>query len=281
MVRVPGGQCINCWYSLDEGDDNVLIFGSYLAASFTSAIGAGHGLEQIWQLLRTSPEIDLQKIIPGLINAAASHERNMVFVLDDYHLITNPAIHRAVTFLLEHLPANLCLAIGSRSDPPIPLARLRARGKLLEIRTADLQFSLKETTQFLNSIMQLELSLEMIAELETRTEGWVAGLQLATISLAGRNDREAFIHSFSGGQRFLVEYLLDEVMNHQSEEVRSFLLRTSILERLNGSLCDAITGRETGGKGILASLERKTTLLWRWMMKADGTGIIICSGNSC
>ncbi len=245
------------WYSLDEGDDNVLIFGSYLAASFTSAIGAGHGLEQIWQLLRTSPEIDLQKIIPGLINAAASHERNMVFVLDDYHLITNPAIHRAVTFLLEHLPANLCLAIGSRSDPPIPLARLRARGKLLEIRTADLQFSLKETTQFLNSIMQLELSLEMIAELETRTEGWVAGLQLATISLAGRNDREAFIHSFSGGQRFLVEYLLDEVMNHQSEEVRSFLLRTSILERLNGSLCDAITGRETGGKGILASLERE------------------------
>jgi LuxR family maltose regulon positive regulatory protein len=244
------------WYALDSSDDAPIPFGSYLVASLAHALGPADGLAHIAQHLRSSPEIDLQRLLPGVINAVASSERECVLVLDDYHLIGSPAIHSAVAFLLEHLPENMHVAIGSRSDPPLPLARLRVRARLLEIRTADLRFTEDETAQFLNAVMRLELAPELVADLEARTEGWVAGLQLAALSLSGRSDQKGFIASFTGGNRHLVDYLLEEVVERQPEELQSFLLCTSILERLCGSLCDYILGRPSGGEAVLARLEQ-------------------------
>ena len=243
------------WYALDSNDDAPIPFGSYLVTSLAQAIGRTAGLAHVAQLLRSSPEIDLQRVMPAIINAVAASDRGCVLVLDDYHLIGSPAIHNAVAFLLEHLPENMHVAIGSRSDPPLPLARLRVSGQLLEIRAADLRFTKDETAQFLNAIMKLDLSPGLVVALEERTEGWVAGLQLAALSLSGRSDKEDFVASFTGGNRYLVEYLLEEVVNHQPEETQSFLLCTSILERLCAPLCDALLRQPSGSEAILARLE--------------------------
>ncbi|MDD5468825.1 MAG: LuxR C-terminal-related transcriptional regulator [Anaerolineales bacterium] len=228
------------WYALDPSDDDPIPFKSYLIASFIHALGPNTELAQIAQLLRSSPEMDFSRILPAVINAIISCERECVLILDDYHLIEAPAIHNALAYLLEHLPENLRIAVGSRSDPPLPLARLRARGQLLEIRAAGLRFTIDETAQFLNEVMQLELSVQGISVLEERTEGWVAGLQLAALSLSASADKEQVIASFTGSHRYLVEYLMEEVVNRQPEEAQSFLLATSILERLCAPLCDAL-----------------------------------------
>ncbi len=246
------------WYALDASDDAPIPFGSYLVASLMQALGPIPGLAHIAQLLRSSPEADLLKILPAVINAVASSNRDCVLILDDYHLIGAPAIHIAMAFLLERLPVNLHIAIGSRSDPPLPLARLRARGQLLEVRSAELRFTTDEAARFLNDVMRLDLSLEAVSALETRTEGWIAGLQLAAIAMqssvaprspllqSGQPDKESYIASFTGSHRYLVEYLLEEVVSRQPEDVQSFLLSTSILERLCDSLCDAILKDEAG-----------------------------------
>jgi len=234
------------WYALDSSDDDPIPFGAYLVASITQALGPISGLAHIAQLLRSSPEIDLQRILQSLINAVVSSDRDCVLVLDDYHLIGVPAVHSAIAYLIDHLPENLRIAIGSRSDPPLPLARLRARGQLLEMRTAGLRFTPDETASFLNEAMRLELSPQGVAALEERTEGWVAGLQLAALSLAGREDKERFIASFTGGHRYLVEYLMEEVVNRQPEEVQEFLICTSILDRLCADLCDELIKDDPG-----------------------------------
>ena len=244
------------WVALDPSDDDPIPFSSYLIASFIQALGPIPELTQIAQLLRSSPEIDHQRILPAVINTIVSSGRECVLILDDYHLIGSPAIHSALVYLLEHLPENLRIAVGSRSDPPLPLARLRARGQLLEIRTAGLRFTTEETVQFLNEVMQLELSAQGISVLAERTEGWIAGLQLAALSVLGRADKEGFIAAFSGSQRYLVEYLMDEVVNRQPEEVQTFLLLTSILERMCGDLCDALLGDRAAGAEILKRLEQ-------------------------
>ncbi len=244
------------WYTLDSSDDAPIPFGSYLVASLMQALGPISELTHITQLLRSSPEIDLQRILPAVINAVVSSDRDCVLILDDYHLINSPAIHSAIAFLLERLPENMRIAIGSRSDPPLPLARLRARGQLLEIRTAGLRFTADETALFLNEVMRLELSPEVVTALEARTEGWIAGLQLAALSLSGRSDKESFISSFTGSHRYLIEYLLQEVVSRQSEEVQSFLLSTSILGRMCGPLCDAIMGGVSSREPILERLEQ-------------------------
>jgi LuxR family maltose regulon positive regulatory protein len=235
------------WYALDPSDDAPLSFGAYLVASLAQALGSIPDLALIAQLLRSSPEMDLQRILPAVINAVVSSSQNCVLILDDYHLISSPAIHSALAYLLVHLPENLRIAIGSRSDPPLTLARLRAGGRILEIRTASLRFTADETTRFLNEVMQLELSQQGVAALEERTEGWVAGLQLAALSLAGRTDKEHMIASFSGSHRYLVEYLMEEVVSRQPEEVQAFLLSTSILERMSAPLCDALLGNKLEG----------------------------------
>ncbi len=213
-------------------------------------------LVRIAQLLRASPQTNLQRVIESLINAIVLSDQDCVLILDDYHLITSAAIHSAVAYLLEHLPVNMWVAIGSRSDPPLPLARLRARGHLLEIRAADLRFTAEETGLFLNKVMNLDLSPEGIISLEERTEGWAAGLQLAALSLSGRSDKEDFIASFAGSHRYLVEYLLEEVFNRQTKEVQTFLLATSILERMCAPLCDAVLGSNSLSETILNHLDQ-------------------------
>ena len=244
------------WYALDPNDDDPIPFGSYLLASLAHALGPIPELAHASQLLRSSPEMDWQRILPVIINAVVEIDRECVLILDDYHLISTPAIHSGIAFLLEHLPAKMHVVIGSRSDPPLSLARLRVRRQLLELRAADLRFTAAEATTFLNDVMRLDLAPEMVERLKERTEGWIAGLQLAALSLAGRADKVDFIGSFTGSHRYLVEYLLEEVVSRQSEEVQAFLQATAILDRLCGPLCDAIQGESSGSAALLARLEQ-------------------------
>ena len=177
---------------------------------------------------------------------------------DDYHLIKAQPIHQALTFLLDHLPppsVGLHLVIASRTDPPLPLPRLRARDQLTELRAADLRFTPDETAAFLNQVMSLDLSADDVAALEARTEGWIAGLQLAALSMQGRADVSNFIAAFTGSNRYILDYLVEEVLRRQSEDIQSFLLHTSILDRMTGPLCDALTGR-ADGQAMLEMLEQ-------------------------
>ncbi len=244
------------WYALDQGDDDPLPFGSYLLASLSEALGPGAGLSSAVKLLRASPQIGLQKILPSIINALETSDYSTCLVLDDYHLISSPSIHSAVAYLVDHLPETARMVIGSRSDPPLPLARLRARGHLSEIRAADLRFTADETAEFLNVVMRLGLAQEVMATLEARTEGWVAGLQLAALSLSGRPDPASLISSLQGSNRYLVNYMLQEVVNRQPAEVQTFLLRTSVLERMCGPLCDSILDDYSGSEATLERLEQ-------------------------
>jgi len=190
-----------------------------------------------------------------LLNDLSTLPDKVILVLDDYHTVTEPQVNAAVSFLLDHLPPQLHLVIATREEPDLPLARMRVQGRLTELRAADLRFALPEVTDFLNRVMDLCLTEVNIAVLDQRTEGWIAGLQLAALSMQGRADLPAFIQNFAGDHRYIVDYLMDEVLRRQPEEVRTFLLRTSILDRLCGPLCDAVTG-QTGGSARLEALER-------------------------
>ena len=180
--------------------------------------------------------------------------------MDDYHLITAQPVHDAVTFLLDHLPPQMHLVILTRADPPLPLARLRARNQLTEIRADHLRFTPDEATAFLNQVMGLELSAEDIAALETRTEGWIAGLQMAALSLQDVADPHAFVTAFRGDDRYIADYLLEEVLQHQPVEFQRFLMQISILDRLNGPLCDKVTG-QCDSQSVLNTLERANLFL--------------------
>ncbi len=249
------------WYALDVGDDSPIPFRAYLVASLTQALEPIPELTQLAQLMTASPEMDMHYVLTTIINAISSSERECVLILDDYHLISEPAIHHALAYLLEHLPENLRVVLGSRADPALPLARLRARGQLLEIRTSGLRFRLDETTRFLNELMQLELSQDSVYALEESTEGWITGLQLAAITLSGRADKEQEMTAFSGSHRYLVEYLMDEVVHRQTEEVQAFLLSTSILERLCAPLCDSILSKPSSSDAILNHLEQSNLFI--------------------
>jgi LuxR family maltose regulon positive regulatory protein len=227
------------WFAIDRGDDDPLCFASYLVASLAQAIGPIPELAQVAGLLRSSPEIDLQRILPDVINAVASCGRECILILDDYHLVSSPAIHSAVAYLVDHLPENAHIAIGARADPPLPLARLRGQGRLLEVRTPSLRFTLAETDFFLSNIMHLDLAPDIVALLETRTEGWVAGLQL--LSLACGPDPDRLVAALGRGHRYLADYLFEEVFNRLPPEEQSFLLATSILERMCAGVCEAVT----------------------------------------
>ena len=237
------------WLSLDEGDNDPARFISYLVATLQT-IEAGIGKDLLSALQSPQPT-STKSILTALINEITTIPDNFIFVLDDYHVIDSKPVDNALTFLLEHLPPQMHLVIATREDPHLPLARLRARGQLTELRAADLRFTPSEAAEFLNHAMGLSLSTENIAALETRTEGWIAGLQLAAISMQGHSDTASFIRSFTGGHRFVLDYLIEEVLGQQSEGVRTFLLRTSLLDRLCGSLCDAVlldssvSGQET------------------------------------
>jgi len=237
------------WLSLDEGDNDPAIFLAYVVAALQT-IEADVGKGALGALQSPQPP-PTEAILTGLINEIAAVPDRIVLVLDDYHLIEAQPIHDALTFLLRHLPPQMHLVISTREDPPLPLARLRARGQLTEVRVTDLRFTSSEAAEFLNTRVGLDLSAEDIAALETRTEGWIAGLQLAAISMQGHKDATSFIRSFTGSHHFVLDYLVEEVLQQQSESVQTFLLRTSILDRLCGPLCDAVcsAGTASSSKG--------------------------------
>ncbi|MCC6458739.1 MAG: tetratricopeptide repeat protein [Caldilineaceae bacterium] len=249
------------WLSLDEGDSEPTRFLTYLVAALrTVAPKLGEGVLDALQSPQPAPT---ESILAALLNEIATLTDKFVLVLDDYHVIDydvidtgSPlgAVGDALTFLIEHLPPQLHLVITTREDPDLPLARLRARDQLTELRGADLRFTPTEAAGFLQA-MNLNLSTEDVAALERRTEGWIAGLQLAALSMQGQEDVAGFIRSFAGDHRYIVDYLVEEVLQRQPEAVRSFLLQTAILDELNGPLCDAVTG-QTEGKARLGALER-------------------------
>jgi len=241
------------WLSLDEGDNDAVRFLTHLVAALrTIAENVGGGAARA---LDSPQPPSTESILTILLNEIAAHPYNFMLVLDDYHVIGDKRIDDALLFLLEHLPPQMHLVIATRENPQLPLGRLRARGHLTELRAADLRFDAGEAAAFLNRMMSLDLSADEITALEARTEGWITGLQLAALSMQGREDTPAFIRAFAGDNRYIVDYLLEEVLQRQSDHVRSFLLQTSILDRLHGPLCDAVTGQE-GGNARLESLER-------------------------
>ncbi|MBF6611896.1 MAG: helix-turn-helix transcriptional regulator [Chloroflexi bacterium] len=241
------------WLSLDEGDSDPARFLTYFVAALQTVV-ANIG-EGILSILRAPQPPPAQVILTALVNEIAVIPHKLVLVLDDYHLIDSPAVDDALTFLLEHLPTQMHLVITTREDLQIPLARLRSRGLLTELRASDLRFTPSEAAGFLNEAMGLNLAAEDIDALETRTEGWIAGLQLAAIAIQGHQDVSGFIRAFAGDNRYIVDYLVEEVLQSQPETVRRFLLQTSILDRLNGPLCDAVTGQD-GSSTRLEVLER-------------------------
>lgn len=243
------------WLSLDEGDNDPARFLSYLIAAL-QAIAPDLGTE-ISGILQSPQPPPTEMILTTLLNEMTAIPDRFVLVLDDYHVIDSRPVDHALTFLIEHLPPQMHLVIATREDPDLPLARLRARGYLTELRAADLRFTLAEAAEFLNQVMGLTLSADDIAALESRTEGWIAGLQLAAISMQGQKDAASFIQSFTGSHRFVLDYLVEEVLAQQPEPIQMFLLHTSILNRMCGPLCDAVLTAPSGsGQETLEYLER-------------------------
>lgn len=240
------------WVSLDRGDDPALFWDYVLTALQRARPGIGTGA---LALLRSAQPPPIEAVLTTLVNEIGTVQDDFALVLDDFHVVEAEPIHQAVAFLLDHLPPCLHLVIATRSDPPLPLGRLRVRGQLTELRAADLRFTPEEAAAFLNRRMGLGLSPSSVVALEKRTEGWIAGLQLAALSMQGREDVHGFVAAFSGDNRHVADYLVEEVLQRQPAAVRSFLLQTSILERLSGPLCDAVTGGE-GGSAVLEKLER-------------------------
>lgn len=249
------GSSSFAWLSLDEDDGDPAHFLTYLVAALQRVCDELG--ETAISLLQSPQPPPFQTIVAGLINEIASLQEQIVLVLDDYHAIENPAVHEAVAYLLDRLPPQLHLAIITRSDPPLPLSRLRVRGQMAEVRADDLRFSMEEATAFLNQIWGIDLDPEHVAALEARTEGWVAGLQLAALSMRRRHNRDdlaTFVADFTGSHRYVLDYLADEVLRQQAPATQDFLLRSSIMDRLSSSLCDAVL--ETGGsQAMLEALE--------------------------
>ena len=248
------------WLSLDERDAELPRFLAYLVAALqTIAPGMGSGVLGALQSPQPPP-VDI--LLTALLNEAAAISHPFVLVLDDYHLADAKPIDDALSFLLKHLPPQMRVVVATREDPALPLARMRARGQLAEVRAADLRFNSAEAAAFLNQVMGLNILPEDIAALETRTEGWIAGLQLAALSMQGHKDTAGFIKAFTGSHHFVLDYLMEEVLDRQPPGIQAFLLRTSILDRMCGPLCDAVLHEENpqstcpGGQATLEYLER-------------------------
>ncbi|MEM7128838.1 MAG: LuxR C-terminal-related transcriptional regulator [Chloroflexota bacterium] len=235
---------LTAWLSLDDADNDLMRFLTYFVSALQTII-PGFG-ESVLTLLQSPQPPAFDSILTLLLNEIATLQDSFFLVLDDYHVLESSAIDDALTFLLEHLPSQIHLVITTREDPNLPLARYRVRGQLTELRAADLRFTPDEAAEFLNQVMGLNLPTEEIAALESRTEGWIAGLQMAALALQdGHADSASFIQSFTGSHRFVLDYLAEEVLLRQPHHIRNFLLQTAILERLCGSLCDAVCSDET------------------------------------
>lgn len=241
------------WISLDEGDNDPVRFLAYLITALRTIkpqVGAA-----ALSVLQSSPSQPLEAVLTPLVNGMVEVQGSLLIALDDYHLIDVQAVHAATAFLLERLPPQAHLAIATRADPPLPLARLRGRGQLTELRLNDLRFTPDEAARFLEGALGLKPYPEDVATLTSRTEGWAAGLQMAAASMRGHEDITGFIHALTGSHRYVLDYLIEEVLQRQTEHVQAFLLQTSVLDRLCGPLCDALTGRTEEGQGILEALE--------------------------
>ena len=246
------------WVSLDESDNDLTRYMTYFVAALqTIEVDIGQGLLSAFQAPKPPP---IESVLTGLLNEIAAVPEQFALVLDDYHVIEAQPIHDALTFLLDHLPPQMHLVIATRVDPPLPIARLRGRGQLTELRTTDLRFTLDEVAEFLNQVMGLELSVEDVTALASRTEGWIAGLQMAAVSMQGREDIAGFVRAFTGSSRYILDYLVEEVLQRQTDSVQAFLLQTAILDRLTGPLCDALTGQDDG-QATLDRMERSNLFI--------------------
>ncbi|MGV6817583.1 MAG: LuxR C-terminal-related transcriptional regulator [Thiotrichales bacterium] len=246
------------WLSLDAADSDLQRFMMYLVA----ALRAVHpdSVQATALTLESAQPPNPEFVLTMLLNELTKLEDSLILVLDDYHLVDSQAVDGALAFLLEHLPAQLHLVIATREDPQLPLARMRARGQMMELRAADLRFTLEEAGAFLTEAMGLALSEPDIAALEVRTEGWIAGLQMAALSMQGRADNSDFISEFTGSHRFVLDFLAEEVLQRQPAQIRDFLAKTSLLERFSAELCDTVTGQPNSVQ-ILATLERENLFL--------------------
>ena len=259
----PGPEAAIAWVSLAAEDNDLTRFLHYLSSGL-NCLQAGLA-DEIQPLLQTPEVPDFEAVLTFLVNRLSDLKQESILVMDDYHLIQLPAIHKAVIFLFDHLPPRLHLVILTRVDPPLPLARLRGRGQLTEIRADQLRFRVDECTQFLNQIMGLSLTNEQVEALEKRTEGWAAGLQLAAISMQGSQDVNAFVSAFTGSHHYVMDYLVEEVLRLEKEDVRAFLLQTSILDRLSEPLCQATiepkVAESTRDIGMLETLREKNLFI--------------------
>ncbi len=255
------------WLSLDDGDNDPTRFLAYLIAALQKidpAIG-----QSAQATLQATHPLPMESLLTTLINDIVAAAEPFILVLDDYHVIETPAIHQAVSFLLDHMPPldqGMHLVVATRADPPLPLARLRGRGQLTELHAAELRFTSSEAGVYFNDTMALDLSAEHVAALEQRTEGWIVGMQLAALSLQEQENVAGFVQAFSGSQRYVIDYLTEEVLNRQTQEIQAFLLQTAILDRLTGSLCDAVrfgtaeTPSISKGSGVTQGAESQKVL---------------------
>jgi LuxR family maltose regulon positive regulatory protein len=256
------------WLSLDSGDNDPVRFWRYVATA-CRAFGPEVGQAAL-ALLERPRQVSLETVLTALLNSLAGLSGRHLLVLDDYHLVTAEPVHDTLAFAIDHLPASVHLVLVTRSDPPLPLARLRAHDELAELRASDLRFSLDETRAFLQQAVPFPLAAEAVARIFDHTEGWAAGLRLVALALQGRKDpaeSEQFLATFSGSQRLIVDYLVSDVLAAQPEPVQEFLLQTAFLPRLTGSLCDAVTGRDDSA-AQLEGLERSNLFL----LPLDGAG---------
>jgi LuxR family maltose regulon positive regulatory protein len=254
----PADRRLAAWLSLDRGDNDLASFWTYVIAALRTAVpGVG---EDALALLQAPGPQPIETVLTTLLNELSAIADDIVLVLDDYHVIDARDVQDGMAFLLDHLPRALHVVIASRADPALPLARWRARGELTEIRAAELRFTPDEAAAYLNEIMGLRLTARDVAALEGRTEGWIAALQLAALSMQGRDDMAGFIAGFAGDDRYVVDYLAEEVLQRQPPRVQAFLLQTSILGRLSGPLCDAVTG-QGDGKAMLEAMDRGNLFL--------------------
>lgn len=256
-LAAQGEGSITAWLSLDPDDDHPIAFWTHVIAALQTA-RPGIGTSAL--SLLESPDRPIEAVLAPLLNELDALTGETILVLDDYHAIDSPDVQAGMTFVLDHLPAHVRLVIASRTDPGLPLARMRARGELIEIRAGDLRFTADEADAYFNGVMGLGLTAADVAALEGRTEGWIAALQLAGLSMQGRDDVAGFIASFAGDDRYIVDYLVEEVLQREPDQVRSFLLQTSILARMSGPLCDAVTG-QAGGQAMLEALHRRNLFL--------------------
>ena len=254
QTKLAHGSSV-AWLSLDDADNDPAHFITYLVAAIQT-VKKGFG-KSVLAMLLSPVSLNIEATLTILLNEISAFPEHFVLILDDYHSIDSKPVDQSLEFLVEHQPTRMHLVICTREDPQLPLARYRARGQLTELRAADLRFTPGEAAEFLNQVAELDLSEDAVVALETRTEGWIAGLQLAAISMQGLKDTEGFIQSFTGSHRFVMDYLIEEVLQQQTERLQQFLLHTSILERMCGPLCDAVLlDLSVSGQTTLEYLDR-------------------------